>query len=187
MNRIPKSKRDLWIMGCFLFLSVFVWMGNKAIHKTSDESLLSIGGSLSSSAQRILRRMNKDIENAQYLLTAEPDRITFLSENEGAKEYSFAYQTLWRNEFPMMGRVRTFHFEYRDARGNLIGRPSENLTSVEVVGYTLCLEKGDQEIFVNYRLNIPAVRTPPSYDEINIEVAQIFHKKKHTQFTSSQP
>lgn len=171
MNRIKRPRRDLLIMVGFLCIGVFLWMGNKTVYRSSDESIHSIGGSLSATSQRILRRMNQDIVNAQYLISAESDHITFLCDDKGTREYSFAYQTIWRNEFPLMGSVKSFHFEYRDSRGNLISRPTENLESVDVVSYTLCLVHGEKDVFVNYRLNIPCVGMPPSYDRTGIEVA----------------
>ena len=151
-------RHDIVLLGGILILGLFVWMGSRLLDKTDSTPIRGYGGKLSRKVVTVLERMNEDLMNTKGILSAQPGRILFVDENHHPKEYSFAYGTLWCNDFPVISGVRAFHFEYRDGAGNLLTRAEENLSAVETVVYTIRVAVNETDVMASYRAQIPFAR-----------------------------
>jgi len=150
-------RHEVVLLGGALFLGLFVWMGSRLLGKTDSTSIQGYGGKLSTKVVTVLERMNEDLRSARGILAAQPGRIRFIDKAQNTKEYSFAYGTLWCNDFPVISDVRAFHFEYRDSDGNLLTRAGENLSAVETVAYTIRVAENETDVLTSSRIRIPSV------------------------------
>jgi len=153
-----KWRYDMTIIGGILLLGVFVWMGSRNPDESGSSSMKGYGGELSHDVVRILQEMNEDLKNSKGIISARPNRIVFIDGNDGLKEYSFAYETLWCNNSPAVSSVRAFHFEYRDGSGNLLNRTEKYLSVVETVGYTIRIRLDDKDVLTSSKVRIPCFR-----------------------------
>lgn len=147
---------DMTIIGGILFLGIFVWMGSRNPDESGPLSIKGYGGELSHNVVKILERMNEDLKTSKGIISAKPNRIVIIDGNNDVKEYSFAYETLWCNNSPVVSSVRAFHFEYRDGSGNLLNRTEKYLSVVETVGYTIRIWLDDKDVLTSSKVRIPA-------------------------------
>jgi hypothetical protein len=149
-----KWKNDLIIASVLIFTAFFVWVASRAVDKSSESTLRGYGGKLSQKLRYTLERMNSDLKNAKLIITLQSDRVSFIDKNERLKEYSYAYNALWCDDYPVVSDVRSFYFEYRDKCGNLLTQNNRNLSSVAMVGYTIRFGENGKEIFSNSKVQI---------------------------------
>ncbi len=142
-------KYDTIIGLALLLLALFVWMGSKRIDGVKELEIQGYGGKLPREITNTLEKMNKEFEETRRVLFAQPDRIVIVDKDKNVKEYSFSYKTLWCNDFPVIGGVRAFHFEYRDEKGNLLTRANKNLSAIQRVTYIIRVLHGNKEVLTS--------------------------------------
>lgn len=156
MFRVPWRRRVVFLFK-ILFLGLFVWVGSLAVIRPDARSIQGYGGLLPPKTSRSLERMHAALRSAKRIIAAQPNRVRFVDDNETVAEYSFAYGTLWYNDYPVVSDVRAFHFEYRDGMGGLLVRAEEELARVETVGYTIRVASKDREVSASSRVKLPSV------------------------------
>lgn len=140
----------------------------------SDTSIKTYGGKLSDKELRVLEKMNGELHNSKKILYAQPDRILFIDKSEDLKEYSYAYGTLWFNNYPVIGDVRAFHFEYRDEASNFLTLSGKNLSTIETIGYMIRVTLDDKDVLASSRVKIsPASLIQRSKDREKVYYAGV--------------
>ena len=102
-------RRYFYILG-IIFLVLFGWVWSQAFQASGDSSEKAYGGRIPYRVHQALERMSGDVKNSRRIMSALPDRICFIDGDESVTEYSYAYGTLWRDDFPVVSGVRSFHF-----------------------------------------------------------------------------
>jgi hypothetical protein len=155
MQLLKTRRQHTFIMaGIFVFCAC-VWMSLRALNHPNLTPVQSYGGELPDNVQNVLDRMSTDLMQAHHIITAQSDRLIVASDQQAIQTYSFNFQTIWKNDSPVITGVRAFHFEYRDRKGNLLTRAEKYLSDVETVAYTMRLEVEDKEIMIISRIQPP--------------------------------
>ena len=157
-----KHPYDFFIIGSIICLGLFLWMGNKPSQVVKPSNINVYGGDLSNRIRNTLQCMNEAINDAHTIVKARPDQVLFITENREVNQYTYAYNTLYYNDNPVISNVRAFHFEYRDDRGNLLVRAEKYLSTVETIGYTVRLMADRREVMINSRVKLPLNRSTPN-------------------------
>lgn len=160
-----KRHYDILIIGSILCVGLFFWMGNRSPSRSDPSPIKSYGGDLPSRIQTLLKGLNEDLNNAHHIVTAQPGGILFITDHGKEKKYSYAYETLWVNDLPVISSIKAFHFEYRDERGNLLVRAQKNPIAIVSVAFTLRIEIHEKEILINSRVKIPSNRLKHNNEE----------------------
>ena len=157
-----KRHYDIFIIGSILCFGFFLWMGNRSPSRSDPSPIKSYGGDLPSRIQASLEGLNEDLNNARHIVTAQREGILFITNQGKEKKYSYAYETLWGNDLPVISSIKAFHFEYRDKRGNLLVRAQKNTVAIKSITYTIRIEIHEKEILINSRVKIPSNRLTQS-------------------------
>ena len=100
------------------------------------------------------QRMHKELEDAKGIISAQPSRICFFDNNVDVQEYRYAHGTLWYNNDPVVYSVRSFAFEYRDRLGQLLTYTRQDLSDIEMVGYTSRLNLDNKDVLLNSKVKV---------------------------------
>ena len=137
-----------------ILIGFFVWQGNRIRSDRLIPSLQVYGGSLSEYEISVLESMNRDLERTDKILSAGPQKISFLNHERDCVEYGFAYGTLWKNDSACLLGVRAFHLEYRDQYGNLLTRCDKKLHSIKTVSYVIRLGVEQNNVITSFKTRI---------------------------------
>ena len=147
-------KHDLYLFTISLLIGLFIWQGSRALNQTESSFLQGCSGELPSDIKRIFKEMNQEIEISKGILYARPDHIRFLDNNINVKEYRYAYGTLYCNDDPVVHRVKSFSFEYRDRLGQILTYVRKDISDIQMVGYTSRLVSKDRDVLLNSKVKV---------------------------------
>jgi hypothetical protein len=157
MSIFKKWKWDVAGVVLVAVVGFFVWLGNGSNDATRSDNVALCGAKPTSSESSAIRNLNQDIREARTVLDARSDRVRLVDQNGKSVEYVFSYGRLWRNQECVVRRVRAFHFEYRDGRGNALTNTCSSRPTVETVGYTLRIGEGKKESMAYGRIPMGSV------------------------------
>ena len=146
-------RKYLYIGGIF-FLCLMGWVWSQAFQVPEGSFAASCGKRISYRVHQAFESMDDDIKHSQQILFASHDRVCFIDDEASVTEYSYAYGTLWRDDFPIVSGIRAFHFEYRTRYGDLLIRSNRRLPDVRVVAYTVRLAIQEEDMMHNSRIRI---------------------------------
>jgi hypothetical protein len=142
------------LIGAFILLALCFWTSD---HANSQERhrLRFYGGEGSDHMVQCLEKLHVEIEHIACLHLARPDNLVFENETGEVCEYSFAYNTLWRNQHPILSNIQDFHFEYRNQSGEYgMVESAEDRLKIRLVMFVLRFYNQDQEILDNDLIEI---------------------------------
>ena len=125
-----------------------------AMSQTGARRVKGYGGRLPSAAAAALIQMQRDLESSIRLLETGSDRVVFLDRAGNRRMYQYLFETLWRDDFPVLTDVLAFHFEFRDGHGNAALPGSEHMASIESAGYTLRIAHGANQILAHAKVPV---------------------------------
>ena len=142
------------LLGAFILLALCFWTSDHANSQDSHR-LRFYGGEGSGHMVQCLEQLHTEIEHIAVLHLARPDNLVFENKTGEICEYSFAYNTLWRNRHPILSNIQDFHFEYRNLSGEYsLVESTEDRLKIRQVMFVLRFYSDGQEILANDRMEI---------------------------------
>ena len=155
------------LLGVFILLVFGFWTSDHANSQDSHR-LRFYGGEGSDHMVQCLEQLHTEIEHIAALYLAKPDNLVFENKTGEICEYSFAYNTLWRNQHPILSNIQDFHFEYRNQAGEYsIVESTEERLKIRQIMFVLRFYNDGQEILANDRMEIH-----PQYAQQNLTNTQ---------------
>jgi hypothetical protein len=146
------------VFGVALSISLF-WMENRAesssgglFQPAESSSLKGYGGNLPAEVQSVIQEMAGNLAQAQRIETAQPRCIEITDKTGTRRTYGFDHDAVWRDGNPVIGNVRSFHFEYRDQWGNLLTRSDSDPGSIRSVGLAIRITDHGRDIAASIKV-----------------------------------
>ncbi len=148
-------KIETGLFSAVALAAIILWSSGRAGASYREDQLRFYGGEGSPRMIQCLEDMQSEINNVSLLHLAEPERLVFEDQAGQVTEYSFAYNTLWRNDYPIMANIKDFHFEYRDDSGEYsFSQPGNGLSRVRAVRFVMRIKNQEDEILANGRIPV---------------------------------
>ncbi len=145
-------KTDVIGLIVFLFIALFVWLGNRSIDNSDigspDHNKVSKKNSV------ILPNIRMDIEHMDRIINAKSDYLSILTFDNYIIDYKYEYETIWYNGDPIISGVKSFHFEYRDIYGNLLTHFNQDYKSITTIGYLIRKKDNRKDIIYKNMINV---------------------------------
>lgn len=146
------------IVTCLIVLiGLSVWMSSRARERNANTAIWYYGGDAPQKVQHVLECMSNTIENASEIISAQSNKLIFIDSDGNVKEYSYMYNTLWNNDYPVIANIGHFYFEYRDGMGNLLTRSRGRLGTIQKVGYSIRLRANEKQILAYSSIEISPI------------------------------
>ena len=161
MSSRVKHRIEFGFLAAGLILANLAVRGIQAGGRQEEIPIHCYGGMLSPGTRAALAGMNRDFHDAREVWSIGSRRVLIEDGKGAAREYYYSGSTLWLNRQPLVSRVRSLHFEFRDEWGNLLTHRSGNCVRVHTIVTTLRFTDRPSEIFVNSRTTLPLKRSRP--------------------------
>lgn len=139
-------------IGGIVVLSLSVWMGGMLGAASFRSESRGLG--LPYRVTQALERMDQQVRTARCILHARPHCIRFIDKDDVRREYSYAYDALWQDGYPVVSGVKAFHFEYRDGNGSLFIRSDLHRSDVRRIAYSIRVTSRDEDVIRNRSLRV---------------------------------
>lgn len=149
------------LLGIALCLAIILWTKGRAVNPDYSIHVQQGFSQMSSPVQEVLNEMDQDLKYARLLLITDPDRLVLITLQGQRKEYRYTYQSLWKNEAPVIHNIKSFHFEYRNQNGQLLTRANRYRKEIRRIHYFISLSTPEKTNLTNTRIHIQPVA---SYD-----------------------
>lgn len=159
-------KIETGLFGLALILAIIFWSTGFA-DNSNQTDVRYYGGQISPRMLQLLQYMREEIGNVSKIMIAEPNRIIFMNKAGETVKYHYAYQTLWRNDYPLILDIQNFHFEYRNQAGHSLGIYKQELTDVNDVLFVMQFKKQNKNVIANGRIHIRPTYVPTKNDVKN--------------------
>jgi len=124
----------------------------------SEETLLDVlGGTMPCVVMNRLDHINNEIQNAKSILHVHSNRIHILNAENEIRVFTYAYGALWVDGQPVLKNVEGFHFEYRDAYGNLLTRAERRIHQIELISYLFSVKHRSKPVLGSARIPVKMV------------------------------
>lgn len=139
MSRKAKHRIEAGMISLIAFSLCLIWKENRAIDPQAPSVIHWYGKSNSTQTVNGITQLHQDLENIQDVLDMETHRLRIRTRNGEVTEYRFYNTVLWKDLEPLVPDVKTFHFEYRDEKGNLLTCRPQYRNRIHRIEYTLSL------------------------------------------------
>lgn len=153
MRMLKYWKIDICGLIILLIIGCFVWLGNKKIDGNNFHIINH--SCLSNQKNNMLEKLKNDFAFMDQILYASSNYLSILTSNNGIINYKYEHGAIWYNDEPLINRVKSFHFEYRDSYGNLLTNFKQNYISIETIGYIIRRENNKEKIIYKNMISVP--------------------------------
>jgi hypothetical protein len=163
MSARKKFRIEAGLAGTVLAFLLVAWRATTAVPPSpSAVSMQVYGGTLPPSTTGSLEFIIRELGAASRVLDIGSNGLRFRDCDGIAREYRFSGGSLWRDRTAVVSRVKAFHFEYRDDRGNLLTCRKDNLQNVRTVTYLIRLETEGPDILAKAGISFTG-RSPSTF------------------------
>lgn len=142
-----------------LVFGISAWMAHRPAEAPVQSIYPGYDRRLPPKLVRAMERLDDELSRCHGLIHAGSERVRFIDKDEVVKEYRYAFETLWCNDFPIVSNVQDFQFEYRNGNGSLLTRAARDLSCVDSIAYTIRLTRANRNIYTQSRVSLPVRRS----------------------------
>lgn len=149
-----RRKKMTWIFTLLLgSLLLLGWIGSRAATRMGSRDAGFYGGRIPQRIRILIHQFQEDLQQADRILMARPNALIFQDQEGDEHKYRFQYGALWKDDYPVIARIKSFHFEFRDGRGNLLNS-SSSPHEIVTIGYVLHFENQGKNVLANLSVRL---------------------------------
>ncbi|MCK5145160.1 hypothetical protein KAR48_00305 [bacterium] len=154
MNRLMHHKNFYIAIAVLAVAVVFFGLDSQGRDIGQIGMLDVVNGRLPQSNIDKLEWINLEIKNARSILEARLQVVKILAADNCIRQFEFIHGALWVDDRLVLKDVDRFHFEYRDAFGNLLTRADQQRQAINMVAYILNASHHSQSVLGCARIPI---------------------------------